>query len=191
MALTPSSVKRSTDASGDDILTLTTPAGQQVQGVALIDDAGAQVGVPGNPLPVAGSVAVSNLPATQPVSGTVEVSNLPATQPVSGSVEVSNLPATQPVSGTVSIAANPLPVADAAVLAALGGYGVNDLAEAGALTYVGKESPAGAWLLQRIDATSGLVVRYASVANNASVATYAAAWAGRAGLTYGTFGEAL
>ena len=33
----------------------------------------------------------------------------------------------------------------------------------GAITYVGKESPAGAWLVQRIDATSGLVVRYASV----------------------------
>lgn len=40
-----------------------------------------------------------------PVSGTVAVSNFPATQPVSGSVAVSNLPATQPVSA----AALPLP----------------------------------------------------------------------------------
>jgi hypothetical protein len=47
---------------------------------------------------VHGTVAVSNLPATQPVSGSVSVSNLPATQPVSGTVAVSNLPATQPVS---------------------------------------------------------------------------------------------
>lgn len=52
---------------------------------------------------VAGTVAVSNLPATQPVSGTVAVSNFPATQPVSGSVSVSNFPATQPVSGTVTV----------------------------------------------------------------------------------------
>lgn len=115
MALTPAVVRRSTDATGDDILTFATLAGRLAQGVALVDDAGVQV------------------------------------------IE----------------------------------FAVCDLAEAGALTYVGKESPAGAWLVQRIDATSGLVVRYASVANNASVATYAAAWAGRAGLTYGTFGEAL
>jgi len=53
--------------------------------------------------PVSGTVAVSNLPATQPVSGTVNVGNLPVTQPVSGSVAVSNFPATQPVSGTVAI----------------------------------------------------------------------------------------
>lgn len=52
------------------------------------------------PVPVSGTVAVSNLPATQPVSGSVSVSNLPATQPISGSVGVSNFPATQPVSGT-------------------------------------------------------------------------------------------
>jgi len=35
------------------------------------------------PLPVSGTVAVSNLPATQPISGTVSVGNFPATQPVS------------------------------------------------------------------------------------------------------------
>ena len=55
------------------------------------------------PVPISGSVAVSNLPATQPVSGSVAVSNLPATQAVSGTVAISNLPATQPVSGTVSV----------------------------------------------------------------------------------------
>jgi hypothetical protein len=72
------------------------------------------------PVPVSGTVAVSNLPATQPVSGSVSVANFPATQPVSGpltdaqiratpvpvsgSVSISNLPATQPVSGSVSVA---------------------------------------------------------------------------------------
>ncbi|MCZ8310943.1 MAG: hypothetical protein O9320_08815 [Magnetospirillum sp.] len=35
-------------------------------------------------LNVGGTVAISNLPATQPVSGTVAVSNFPGTQPVSG-----------------------------------------------------------------------------------------------------------
>lgn len=53
---------------------------------------------------VGGTVAVSNLPATQPVSGSVAVTNFPATQPVSGSVSVSNFPATQPVSGSVTVA---------------------------------------------------------------------------------------
>lgn len=37
----------------------------------------------GNPLPISGTVSISNLPATQPISGSVSVSNLPATQPVS------------------------------------------------------------------------------------------------------------
>lgn len=40
-----------------------------------------------------------------PVSGTIAVSNFPATQPVSGSVSVSNFPATQPISA----ASLPLP----------------------------------------------------------------------------------
>lgn len=116
MALTPAAVKRSTDATGDDILTFATLASKLVQGVALVDDAGAQV------------------------------------------VE----------------------------------FAVCDLAEAGALTYVGKESAAGAWLVQRIDATIGLVVRYASVVNNATVTTYAAAWTARATtLVYGTYAEAF
>lgn len=47
---------------------------------------------------VMGSVAVSNLPATQQVAGTVQVSNLPATQQVAGMVGVNNFPATQQIS---------------------------------------------------------------------------------------------
>lgn len=51
----------------------------------------------GNPLPVSGSVSVSNFPATQPISGTVAVSNFPA------SVEVSNdVGNPLPVSGTIT-----------------------------------------------------------------------------------------
>lgn len=59
----------------------------------------------GNPIPVSGSVGVSNFPATQPVTGTFWQATQPvsgtfwqATQPVSGSVSVGNFPATQPVS---------------------------------------------------------------------------------------------
>jgi hypothetical protein len=60
------------------------------------------------PVPVNGTVAVSNLPATQPVSGSISVSNLPATQPVSGSVGINNWPANQPVTGTFWPATQPV-----------------------------------------------------------------------------------
>jgi len=36
-----------------------------------------------SPVPISGTVSVTNFPATQPVSGTVAVSNFPATQPIS------------------------------------------------------------------------------------------------------------
>jgi len=62
---------------------------------------------------VAGSVAVSNFPATQPVSGSVAVSNFPTSQDVT----VSNFPATQSVavSGTPTVTVgnapgSPIPV---------------------------------------------------------------------------------
>jgi hypothetical protein len=58
-----------------------------------------------NPLPVGGTVAVSNFPASQTIAGTVAVSNFPAfptTQDVAGTVDVGNFPATQPISGTIT-----------------------------------------------------------------------------------------
>ena len=56
---------------------------------------------------VSGTVAVSNLPATQPVSGAISQAGtwtvgLAAGANTIGSVAVSNLPATQPISGAVS-----------------------------------------------------------------------------------------
>src|SRR5438094_8959731 len=48
---------------------------------------------PASPVPIAGTVAVSNLPGTQTVSATVNVGHLPATQVVSGTVNVGNFPA--------------------------------------------------------------------------------------------------
>ena len=90
------------------------PASQNVNGAVTVNGEVEVKNDSGNPLPVSGTVAVSNFPATQPVSGTVSVGNFPATQevtgtfwqatqPVSGSVSVSNFPATQPVSGSVSV----------------------------------------------------------------------------------------
>jgi hypothetical protein len=63
-----------------------------------------------NPVPVSGSVTVSNLPATQPVSGTVNVGNLPGSQTVDGTVDVGNFPSSQTVDGSVSPAAPAAPV---------------------------------------------------------------------------------
>lgn len=68
----------------------------------------------GNPLPVSGTVAVSNLPATQAVSGPLTDTQLRATSvpvtvsdgsgplTVDGTVGVSNFPVTQPVSGPLT-----------------------------------------------------------------------------------------
>lgn len=95
-----SSVQLPPDSTGSKLRfeSTTTSQGTVLQQVAtLADSSGNLITSTGNKLDVnaAGSVAVSNFPATQPVSGTVAVSNLPVTQPVSGSVSVSNLPASQ------------------------------------------------------------------------------------------------
>jgi hypothetical protein len=58
-------------------------AGQMISSVLVANTAS-------NPVPVAGSVSVGNLPATQTVAGTVSVGNFPATQTVTGSVRSSD-----------------------------------------------------------------------------------------------------
>lgn len=75
----------------------------------LNDTTGAPIGVVGNPLVVEGDLTIgSAIEITNgagspiPVSGTIVVSNFPVTQPVSGSVSVDNFPATQAVTGTVT-----------------------------------------------------------------------------------------
>lgn len=71
-------------------------------------------------------------------------------------------------------------------------FGVNDVDTASAtLTYVGKEDKDGNWCVQKIDTTTGVAVRWASSLNNGGYLTYAAAWAARASLTYGTYGSAF
>ena len=72
-------------------------------------------------------------------------------------------------------------------------YGINNIDTATAvLTYTGKEDKDGNWLVLKIDTTTGTVITYATILNNAGVLTYAAAWAARATtLTYGTFSAAF
>lgn len=60
------------------------------------------------------------------------------------------------------------------------------------LTYLGKETKDGEWLIVSIDSTSGVTMTYATVTNNPTVTTYADAWAARATtLVYGTYSQAF
>jgi hypothetical protein len=99
--------------------------GREVQLVQIDLGNGSTVSPAEGTLPVSGTVAVSNFPATQPVSaaslplpaGASTAANqatanaalddilaaLSATLAVGGTVSISNLPATQPVSGTVAV----------------------------------------------------------------------------------------
>ena len=71
-------------------------------------------------------------------------------------------------------------------------FEVHDFEEASATQlYLGQLTAANIWLVASIDTTTGVVIRYAGVANNATVTTYAAAWTARATLTYGRIDEAL
>lgn len=69
--------------------------------------------------------------------------------------------------------------------AVLDAYAVNDLDGTDPL-YIGKVTSAGVWLAQEYSTSAG-TMRYANLSNNAGYATYPAAWADRASLTYGLF----
>ena len=76
-----------------DVAVTNWPVSQNINGIVEISN-----GV-GDPIPVAGTVSVSNFPATQAVTGTF----WQATQPVSGTVEVTNdVGNPLPISGTVT-----------------------------------------------------------------------------------------
>lgn len=68
----------------------------------------------------------------------------------------------------------------------LGKYFTNDLSEApSGITYVGQESLNGAWLIRKLEETGqNSLIQYANVSNNVGFATYPAAWADRASLSY-------
>lgn len=84
--------------------------------------------------------------------------------------------------------ANPLPVTGGGGGgggSALDPYALNDFLDGDPL-YLGKVKFDGTWLLQKFSSATG-EMRYANVSNNAGVTTYASAWSGKAGLTYGLF----
>lgn len=66
-------------------------------------------------------------------------------------------------------------------------YSANDIEDA-ATSYFGKTNTTGAYLIQKVTATS---VSYATVTNNGVVTTYTDAWTNRATLTYGRYDEAF
>jgi hypothetical protein len=61
------------------------------------------------------------------------------------------------------------------------------------VTYIGMEKDDGAWCVKRINETVGAkpVFTYATITNNSTVETYAAAWAAISSLTYGTYSQAF
>ena len=128
MPLTPSSVKRSRDQSGDEILTFLTGDSRNAQGIVIIDENGEQVGIAARPL----------------------------------------------------------------IVSRLDEYGTNDIEEASPTTpYIGKETAGGAWLIVRVDTSTGTSFRFATAQNNAGLTSYSEAWANRAIATYGTYSEAF
>jgi len=71
-------------------------------------------------------------------------------------------------------------------------FGANDVESASStLTYVGKEDASGAWLIMKIDESSGTSIQYATVSNNPTVTSYSNAWSNRATLTYGDYSDAF
>lgn len=66
---------------------------------------------------------------------------------------------------------------------------VNDLEEVGDITYVGIEDANAVWILKKIDESSGIAIRYATVSNNPTKITYSEAWTARASLTYELYSE--
>jgi hypothetical protein len=69
-------------------------------------------------------------------------------------------------------------------------YDTNNIDAAGSgITYIGKESSGGVYLILKIDESANpTVFRYATLNNNASVLSYADAWTNRATLSYSTRG---
>jgi hypothetical protein len=67
--------------------------------------------------------------------------------------------------------------------------GVNDVDNAADPVYVGGTTNYGNWEVRRITLATN-TIEYATLINNPGVPTYASAWSGRVGLTYGTYADA-
>jgi len=70
--------------------------------------------------------------------------------------------------------------------------GTNNIDEVSStLTYVGKEDKDGAWVIQKIDTSSGTSITYATQTNNPTYDNYSDAWTNRASLTYSAYKDAF
>lgn len=78
----------------------------------------------------------------------------------------------------------PLPEVVSVQMGGLSGYALNDLEDAEPM-HIGKVTSGASWLIQKF--TTGSVMSYANLSNNATVTSYADAWSNRATLTYGAF----
>ena len=69
-------------------------------------------------------------------------------------------------------------------------FETNNVIKASAtLTYLGKEKSDGEWQFLKLDSTSGLVKRYATVVNNPTITSYADALTNYLTLTYTIYSE--
>ena len=69
-------------------------------------------------------------------------------------------------------------------------YNTNDIEEASAtITYIGLQDKNGNWYVKKIDTSSGNSFGHATIINNVSYTTYTTAWAARASLVYGDYGD--
>ncbi len=71
-------------------------------------------------------------------------------------------------------------------------FATNNIDEASeTLIYIGKEDKDGAYLIKKIDTSSGTVITFATIVNNVAVTTYASAWSSRASLSYTNFAAVM
>ena len=71
-------------------------------------------------------------------------------------------------------------------------YETNDVDKVSSLfLYNGLEDRDGSWVIETVDSSSGVSLRYATQMNNPTYTNYTDAWANRATLTYGLFSTAF
>ena len=146
-------------------------------------------------------VKVTTIPS---ITGSVTISSMPD---VSGSVSVSNMiPAVetglatsdkQLADGHNVNVSNMIPAVETGLATSsnqlvLNSYSTNEVSSTVAsVTYVGKEKGDGSWCVMKLDETTGMVITYATVTNNAGVTTYSDAWTNKATLTYNVYSVAF
>jgi arabinogalactan endo-1,4-beta-galactosidase len=74
----------------------------------------------------------------------------------------------------------------------LAGFESNDVDQVSStLLYDGGEDPEGQWCIQKVDSTTGVSIRFATIKNNSTYTNYTDAWTDRASLNYDLFSVAF